>query len=423
VARDFTLQAGVPLIHVAAAGPGEVLTERRLASDAQLPAITVASATGDLLRRDAEITSWRAPVKVLPSKGPAAERLVTRMTTQGAEAGAVVNTGQNAYVRVSYDAAAFARVAERFPTLAPIDQIGLLKDALALGMAGETPLTNYLALSADLPAGADPLVWFEQARTLAGIDGYFAAGPQRAGYREWAQRLLAPELARVGYDAKTSDRAPEALLRETLLLALTQIGDPAVRAEARRRFEAASSDLSTLAPGERRWVLVGAARSADAKVFAELRTLARNAKDPLVRNELYIYLATVEDEAMAKDVLALAITDEAPTNLAPTLVSNVAIEHPELAWRFTLASLPAITRTLDALTRSTFVPRIASASNDPKRAAELEAYAAKNIPPDAQGEVKLALAQIRNNADIQARRLPQIAAWIAAHPAGQRGAR
>jgi aminopeptidase N len=423
VARDFTLQAGVPLIHVAAAGPGEVLTERHLANDAQLPAVTIASSPGDIERRNAEILSWRAPLKVLPPSGPAVERLVTRTTTQGAEAGAVVNAGQEAYVRVAYDPAAFGKVAERFPTLAPIDQIGLLKDALALGMVGETPLTNYLRLSADLPADADPLVWFEQARTLAGVDGYYAAGPQRAAYRAWAQRLLAPELTRVGYDARPSDNAPHALLRETLLLALTQIGDPTVRAEARRRFEAARDDLSRLGPDERRWVLVGAARSADAKLFAELRTLARDAKDPLVRNELYICLATVDDEALAREVLALAITDEAPTNLAPALVSGVATEHPELAWRFTLASLPAITRTLDALTRSTFVPRIASASNDLKRAAELEAYAARNIPPDAQGEVKIAVAQIRNNADIQARRLPQIAAWIAAHPAGQRGAR
>jgi aminopeptidase N len=423
VARDFTLQPGVPLIHVAASGLGEVLTERHLANDAQLPAVTVSSSRMDLRKRDASIQSWRAPLKVLPRRGAASERMVTRTTPQSGEPGAVVNAGQDAYLRVAYDPSAFAPVAERFASLAPIDQIGLLKDALALGMAGETPVTNYLRLSAALPADAHPLVWFEQARTLAGVDGYFAAGPARADYRAWASRLLAPELARVGYDTRPGDTAPQALLRETLLLALNQIGDPGVRGEARRRFEAAHGDLARLGPEERRWVLVGAARSADAKVFAELRTLARAAKDPLERNELYAALATVEDEALAKEVLVLALTDEAPTNFAPTLVRDVAVEHPELAWRFTLASLPAISKNLDALTRSTFVPRIASASHDPKLAGELEAYAAKNIPPDAQGEVKTALAQIRNNADIQTRRLPQIGAWIAAHPAGERGAR
>ena len=42
--------------------------------------------------------------------------------------------------------------------------------------------------------------------------------------------------------------------------------------------------------------------------------LARAARDPLERNELYIDLAAVEDEALAGQVLALALTDEAPTN-------------------------------------------------------------------------------------------------------------
>jgi len=45
---------------------------------------------------------------------------------------------------------------------------------------------------------------------------------------------------------------------------------------------------------------------------------------------------------------------------------------------------------------------------------ELQAYATKNIPPDAQGEVKVALSSIRNGAEIHAKRLPQIDAWIAA---------
>src|SRR5581483_7431154 len=48
VARDFTLQPGVPLIHVAASGLGEVLTERHLANDAQLPAVTISSSRADL---------------------------------------------------------------------------------------------------------------------------------------------------------------------------------------------------------------------------------------------------------------------------------------------------------------------------------------------------------------------------------------
>ncbi len=355
--------------------------------------------------------------------GPTVDRLVSRVSPQSTPIGSVVNAGQGGYFRVSYDQTALAPLAENFAHLSVADQFGLLKDSLALGMGGETPISDYLRLSTALPADADAIIWLEQARTLAGIDGYYSAGPQKAAFRAWASALLEPQVKRVGFDARPGEPPTEAVLRETLLLALSQIGDAQVNAEARKRFAAARDDLSRLGPDERRWVLVGAARSADSQTFQALRALARAAHNPLERNELYIDLAAAEDDALAREVLALAISDEAPTNFAPLLVREVSNAHPELAWRFTLANLPAITRSLDALGRSTFVPRIASASNDPKLAAELAAYASKNIPPDAQGEVQTALANIRNNADIQARRLPQINAWIAGGASGPSRAR
>ena len=331
----------------------------------------------------------------------------------------IVNAGQGGYYRVAYDAAAFAPLVEDFGRLPAADQLGLLQDGLALGMSGDQPIANYLRLAAALPSAADPLVWREQARTLAGLDGYYATGP--------AARQL-PDLGVGGPCAGAHPRR----LRRAPRRAAARSGaarNPAPGAQPDRRSEgqrrgapalrgrAPEPDL-TLRPDEHRWVLVGrAAGRRTAATFQALRQPARGARDPLERNELYVDLATVEDDALAGEVLTLALTDEAPTNFAPLLVREVADVHPELAWRFTLANLPAITHSLDALGRSTFVPRIAGASNDPKLATELSAYAAKNIPPDAQGEVQTALSTIRNNADIQARRLPQMNAWIASRTA------
>ena len=406
VARDFTTQPGVPLISVTSTAERVTLSQSRFTTaDATLPA-----------------HAWRTPVLLQPlSGGPPVDRLVSRGSPQSAWGQSVVNAGGTGYYRVSYDAPAFAVLAGRFGRLPAADQFGLLKDTLALGMAGRGPISAYLRLTAALPADAEPAVWREQARTLAGLDGYYAPGPKRAAYRAWASGLLGPVLARAGFDARKGEPAADALMRETLLLALGQIGDPTVGAEARRRFAAARNDLARLAPGERRWVLVGAARSADPATFQALRSLARAARDPLERNDLYVDLAAVEDEALAAQVLQLAITDEAPSNMAPALVREVSGVHPELAWQFTLANLPAITRSLEALGRSTFVPRVAGASNDLRAALALQDYAVKNIPADAQGEVQVAISRIRNNADIQARRLPEIDAWIAGRGASTAG--
>jgi aminopeptidase N len=422
VARDFTAQPGVPLVHVTSSAAGITLNETRLTDDVVVEGVNIAASRMDLAAMDARVLSWRAPILLKHvDGGPTRDRLISRTSPQAGAVGDIVNAGQLGYYRVLYDTGAFFPLASGFSGLASADQLGLLQDGLALGMAGQAPIGNYLRLTAALPADADPLVWRRQARTLAGLDGYYATGPRRAAYRAWASNMLAPALTRVSFDARAGEPAGDALLRETLLLALSQLGDPKVATEARRRFAAARDDLGKLSADERRWVLVGAARAADLSTFEAIRGLARAARDPLERNDLYVDLAAVEDEALADRVLALSITDEAPTNLAPTLVREVSALHPQLAWRFTVANLPAITRTLDTLGRSTFVPRIAGGSNDPRMADELRAFAARNIPPDAQGEVQVALARIRNNADIQTRRLPQVDAWISNHSGSGKG--
>ena len=418
VARDFTTQPGVPLIHVASSSAGTTFTETRLANDAQLQAVNVAQDRLDIETQTARILSWRAPMQIQELDGsPIKERMISRTSPQSAGPAVVVNAGQLGYYRVTYDRPSFAPLVENFAKLTAADQFGLLNDGLALGMAGEQPISNYLRLSAALPANADPMVWREQARTLAGIDGYYSPGARRAAFRAWSSRLFAPVLARIGYDAKAGEPPTDAVLRETLLLALSQLGDPSIGAEARRRFAATGNDLSKLAAGERRWVLVGAARAADPATFQAIRALAKAAKDPLERNDLYIDLAAVEDESLASQVLALSITDEAPSNLAPTLVREVSAAHPQLAWRFTMDHLPAITRNLDTLGRSTFIPRVAESSVDPKMVRELADYADKNIPADGRNEVQVAISRIRNNVDIQNRRLPQVDAWIAGQSA------
>jgi hypothetical protein len=358
--------------------------------------------------------AWHTPVRTFhPGKPVGSLWLISRDKPQPDSAPIVANAGQAGYFRVAYDQAALAPLAAGLGRLSPADQFGLLKDTCALGVAGEGPIADYLSLTAALPADADPLVWREQARTLAGLDGYYLPGPRQTAYRAWVSNVLAPVLARVGFDAKKGEADNDAVLRETLLLALSQIGDPKVTAEARRRFQAARTDLSRLSAGERQWVLVTVARTADPATFQALHDLAHAARDPLERQALYTTLTAVQDPALAAQVLALAITDEAPANMSARLIRSVSESHPDLAWRFVLANLPAINRNLDTLNRTMFVPRIAASSNDLKRADELQAYAAENIPADAQGEVKVSLSKIRTGAEIRDKRLPQIDAWIA----------
>ena len=401
VAHDFTLQPGAPLISVSG-GDKPTLSQGRFGTDEASKAPL----------------TWRVPVLAAPVKGLGGAIISgpEPQSLDGLIMPAIVNAGQTGYYRTAYDPKAFALVAGKMATWPAADQIGLLDDGMALGLGGYEPIGNYLQLATALPLAADPIVWGDAAGGLAGLDSYFDAGPARAAYRAWVQARLKPVLDRVGFDAKPGETDNETILRGALLTNLIALDDPTVLAEARQRFDATGHDPSKLGAETRDWLLPGVAHGADAATFETLRGLAKASRDPLEKQQLYRLLAGVQDEALAQKVLDLAITDEPPTSVGPLLIRAVAAQHPDLAWRFTLANLQIISKGFDSLTRSTFVPRVASWSNDAARATELLAYAETSIPPDAQGPVKVAVDRIRYGAEIKARRVPEINAWLAAHP-------
>ena len=394
VAHDFTLQPGVPLITVDVAASGLTASQGRFGTDEAARAAQ----------------TWKAPIgSTALVSGPAPQPL------PGLTASAIVNAGQTGYYRTLYKPAAFAPLAARFGGLKAADQIGLLDDSRALGFAGYAPIANHLDLVAALPVDADPLVWKDAAESLAGIDSYFDAGPDRTAWRAWASHRLAPRLARIGFTAHPGEADNVAVEREGLLSALSQMADPGVLAEARRQFAAVGGDPGKLPAETRAWVLLALARGADAQTFETLHALARATTDPLAKAQSYGHLAYVQDPALAQKVLDLAISDEAPTAQGPRLIQAVSYAHPDLAWTFTLAHMAEISKSFDSLTRSTYVPRIASSSHDARRAGDLLAYAAKAIPADAQGEVRVAVARIRYAAEVKEKRLPEVTAWLAAH--------
>jgi aminopeptidase N len=404
VAHDFTLKAGVPLIGVTLGPDGQTgLYQSRFGTDE-------ASKTPQ---------TWQAPVTTRSLNGaPPSTGLVSGPAVSAhlhSAVPAVVNAGQTGYYRTLYAPEAFAPLAARLGELPPADQIGLLNDARALGLAGYAPIANYLVLASRLPSTADPLASRAMVRGVVGLDSYFKDGPARAAYRAWAGRRLAPLMAQVGFEPTAGEADNAAVLRETLVSGLSQLNDPGVYAEARRRFDGAGGDPGKLSAATRAWVLLALARGADAQMFETLHSLAKASRDPLEKAQLYGLLAYVADPALADRVLALSITDEPPSNVGPRLIQAVADLHPDAAWTFGLAHMGEIAKGFDSLTRSTFLARVAGRSKDARRADELLAYAAKNIPADAQGEVRVAVARIRTSAQVTATRVPEISAWVTAH--------
>ena len=402
IAHDFTLQPGIPLIRVESARCVDGNTTLQLAQ-------------GEFTRdRPAKVPlSWHVPVVAQAIGGTPARTVVEggKATLQVPGCGPVlVNAGQSGYYRTLYAPDQLAAIRDDFGKLAPIDQLGLMNDAWALGMAGLQPASDYLDIARQLPADADPQVWDDVVGSLASLDAYYQGdAPRQAAFRRYALATLQPVFARVGWEAKEGEADPVKNLRTNLLGTLSELGDRAVVAEAQRRF-AAGTDAIPVAL--RRTVYAIVARNADAATWDKLHAMARAETTPLIKDQLYSLLAASRDEALARRALQLALSDEPGATNSAGMISIVSGEHPDLAFDFAVAHRGQVDKLVDSTSRSRYYPGLGSGSRDPAMIDKLNAFADAHIAKSSRRATDTAIASIRYRREVIGKRLPQIDAWL-----------
>lgn len=403
IERDFTREPGLPLIRVAATQRGVSLAEGRF------------HATFDGERSDGDQNDgaqrWVIPLPVAPPGQPERTLLLNGTAMLDVQPPVLVDAGETAYARVLYPDAAFAPLLSRVGTLSAVDQIGLINDALALGLAGYAPASRVLALAMRVPAAADPPVWERIIGVLTGLDRRYAGRPERGTFRKFALALLDPLTARLRNSPQASDAANVAVLRNQLIEARGEFGDSAVVARAKQRLAANSGDMA-----ERRAVLAVAAEHASASEFEMLLARARTSDDPLEKLHIYEALGTVENAALAERMIGIAIGGEMPTGVNFDVLTGLAQDHPDLVWDAAVPRLAEPSAAIAKTARWRLAMTIARLSSDPHRIAQLRAYAARNVPPAARSPFRGAIAGIRQNVRIAQRVLPELDTYIASHP-------
>ncbi|HEY7641135.1 MAG TPA: M1 family metallopeptidase [Steroidobacteraceae bacterium] len=405
IAHDFTLQPGVPLIRVTSATCQNGQTTLQLVQG---------EFTSD--RPDKKPLAWRVPVtaKALGGKAPV-RHVVTggkaTLTVPGCDP-VIVNAGQSGYYRTLYAPAQFGEIAKRFASIPALDQLGILSDTWALGLVGQQSSTDALALALATPATADPQVWGKLTGVFSGLNRYYEGeGERLQRLRAFAISRLEPVLTRLGWAPAANELDTVAILRGQLIETLSELGDQKVIDEARRRYDA--GDAKSVPPALRKTIEDVVARHADAKTWDRLHAAARKEKTPLVKDHLYSLLAKTEDEALAKRALDLSLTDEpGPTN-TPAMIADVASLHPELAFDFALAHVSAVNERVDASSRSSYFPALASTSHDPAMIDKVDAYAKKNLAPTARRVAETVVASIKDHIRVRRDRLKAIDEWLA----------
>jgi aminopeptidase N len=404
IAHDFTLQAGVPMINeVSSSCEGgrthAQLTQAHVAID---PASTSA-------------TLWHVPV----TTGMADDHQTTVIAggeAQGIDrpgCGALIlNAGQTGYFRSRYSPQDMSRLTEHYGSLAPEDQLGLLHDTSALAFMGEEPMANLLEIVRRIPPDADPLVVLDLVGTLERMDRLFDGLPSQAAFRSYAIAILSPALTRIGWTSKAQEADTVTILRAALIGALSALDDPSVVAEGRSRFVDYLRDSSATPADMRRTVLQIVALHADEQTWDQLQAMAAQAKSELERRQLYAFLGTAEDPALARRALDLAFSGKLPTTVTPEIISEVSHLHPEMALDYATSHWDRLDPYIEPASRPGFIPRLVSHAYDPALIGKLDAFAEQYIPSSARQNVRKVKSTILYNADIREKRLPEVAAWI-----------
>ncbi|MDB5366746.1 MAG: Aminopeptidase [Rhodospirillales bacterium] len=408
VADSFTRQSGVPLVTVdrCAGGRDEVtLKQERFAAS---PSTRL------------DPLAWDVPVTMASIDGRARASIVLAEPMLRAKlAGctpARINHGGTGWYRTTYAPALTRAIADAFGQAATVDRIVLLDDSWALANAARAPVDQWLDLVSHLGAEREPSVWGSVADVMIELDNASRGRPERSQLRGWATAQLRPGLALVGWDARAGEQPRDALARETLIASLSRLGDPGVRAEARRRYEQAGGDPAKL--GSLATVILDTvARSADAATFDRLFNSARTAPSFLDAQLLFDALSSVEDPALARKLLDATLTDAVPLGLRRRIVGRIAEQgdQVQLAWAFSLANVGNPALGSDTRRRWSWAPGIARRFGERDRAASLRDFAQKNAAPDERPEFERAAEDIELRADRCERLVPAVAGWINAH--------
>lgn len=399
MAAGWTEQPGFPLVNVTRGSGSIQMTQQRFRiGDSKVAPLT-----------------WSVPVR-FGNPGDASSIAVRLLGPEPLDvpfAGPVVkaNLGDAGYYRVRYDGPLFEQLVARVRTLPEADRLNLLNDTWALIQAGRESITTYLNLAQQL--GNDPSLTIGQniVDRLWDIDRLARDAGKTESFRAWVRAFLSPRLKELGWEAKPNESPLAPLLRAGVIGLLAEVGDQAVKAEARTRFESFLKDPTTLTGDLRARVLFIVGSDADEATYKRLHDLARKETSTEQKQFLYDALSASRNAKLAEKTLALSTTNELVPKMATGLVLRVGEHHPKLAWDFAKPNLETLFAKLSSIKANDYVPNIFRKFTDVARADELEAFGKSSLPPDAGPMVARGVEEIRQNAELKDRIVPEIDTW------------
>jgi hypothetical protein len=219
---------------------------------------------------------------------------------------------------------------------------------------------------------------------------------------------------KLGWEGSGSDDDDSSLLRGSLIRTLGELGDEEIIAEAKRRFAAFLHNPKSLPNALRDSVTHLVGHTADRASYDTLLALARKSTVTNERLRYYFAGASARDAALARSTLALTLADEMPSTVVTGVIGTVAGsgEQPDLAWDFLRENFDALLARQGPTFRDQFIANFMTNFSDEAHAAELAAFAPVQATSGGRVMTARALEVIAISADLKARALPAVEAWI-----------
>jgi aminopeptidase N len=411
VAAGFTEQSGVPLVVARASCAGDAPQQVTLRQER----LTI----HDPAPKEPSIKPqrWQVPI-TLGGPGGAQETVLLdgAIDIAAGRCGDPVklNFGDVGYYRVQYDAPMYAALTRVIERLAPADRANLLGDTWALVEAGRVAPTVFFELADRLSGDDNRAVANQIISALTRIDHLQWNRPERAAFQAYGRAVLRPLFDRIGWDAAPSEPAEYARLRTRLIGVLGNFGDAAIMAEAKLRFAEFLRDPASLPTALRETVTDLAGRDADRATYDTMLDLARRATNTDERVRYYMAAATARDPDLARETLALALTDELQTTLVGRAISTVASagEHRDLAWDFVKANFNALAAKQGPSFQDNFPANLLSVFSDAAHAQELADFIPAHATSGGRTVSARAYERIMTDADLAVQLLPAVDAWV-----------
>ncbi|HTE21564.1 MAG TPA: M1 family metallopeptidase [Candidatus Limnocylindria bacterium] len=221
-----------------------------------------------------------------------------------------LNRGQSGFYRTVYDAEHLARLGEliKKSQLSPLDRLGVLSDVFEAAKASRAKTVDALKFLEYFADESDSAVWDVIAGSIVSVRSAMNDEDLRESMKPFMRRLVARQLARLGWEKQDDESHFDQLLRPTILGLAAGAEEKFVVDECLRRFRAMQKP-EDLDPDLRGVIYTTAVRHGDEKTFDKLFKLHEATAQSEERTTITAALTSFEQPELIKRALKVIDTD------------------------------------------------------------------------------------------------------------------